>query len=536
MNDSLNGLRRPFLVGTRSLRNSACLFLLITLAVAVFLRLYHLADFLPILVDEAIYMRWAQIIRDRSVWFVSLVDGKPPALYWLYALIYNVSEDFHTQIRLVSVVFGIGAVLSLFFFSRRILDPAARCLLAILMALVPYSVLWDRLGYAEACVNFIGIVVSLQSIEALSKAGHATIRSTIMIGMALSLGIAVKQTVWFFAAIPILCWLCSKQWSNYKHILLCFGLPIVVQVALAYAAPALPKFTSASILLHRTDFLISFESFLSNPFEQFTRNFPLFWDYSTAYLGVPVILVSAASGLILLKRREIDAWVLSIFGFTVVTFHLFFVTHFPSRYLYPFAWIPVYFTARGFALARMVLPRAWFNGLVIPLYIVVAAGCAVRSWQIVESPKMGLSKADAGLFCGSHPFAGFGVKQAVLYLREAINDPSAAVLVDPYWGTPSDAIVAMLSRAGTPVIEAWWLELPDRQPLVPLEETVLMTSHYERISSGICDFRRYKVIYFVTDTGYFNVRSVFERCPTATIEACFLKPNGTDAIVVYRLR
>jgi len=35
----------------------------------------------PILVDESIYLRWAEIIDHQGQWFISLLDGKQPLQY-----------------------------------------------------------------------------------------------------------------------------------------------------------------------------------------------------------------------------------------------------------------------------------------------------------------------------------------------------------------------------------------------------------------------------------------------------------------------
>ena len=48
---------------------------------------------LPIFGDEAIYLRWAQLIRGEGVGsmhlWVSLADPKPPLHYWLLALFFH---------------------------------------------------------------------------------------------------------------------------------------------------------------------------------------------------------------------------------------------------------------------------------------------------------------------------------------------------------------------------------------------------------------------------------------------------------------
>src|SRR5690606_34918646 len=50
------------------------------------LRVFRLMADFPIVGDESIYLRWAEIIDHQGQWFVSLLDGKQPLNFWLYAL------------------------------------------------------------------------------------------------------------------------------------------------------------------------------------------------------------------------------------------------------------------------------------------------------------------------------------------------------------------------------------------------------------------------------------------------------------------
>ena len=50
------------------------------------LRAFKLTSLFPILVDESIYLRWAEIIDHQGQWFISLLDGKQPLQPWILAL------------------------------------------------------------------------------------------------------------------------------------------------------------------------------------------------------------------------------------------------------------------------------------------------------------------------------------------------------------------------------------------------------------------------------------------------------------------
>ena len=44
-------------------------------------------EMFPVLVDESIYMHWAEIIEHQGQWFISLLDGKQPLQYWVLAVL-----------------------------------------------------------------------------------------------------------------------------------------------------------------------------------------------------------------------------------------------------------------------------------------------------------------------------------------------------------------------------------------------------------------------------------------------------------------
>ena len=62
------------------------------LVLGFLLRAYRILEMFPILVDESIYLRWAEIIDHQGQWFISLLDGKQPLQYWLLTILRKVSE------------------------------------------------------------------------------------------------------------------------------------------------------------------------------------------------------------------------------------------------------------------------------------------------------------------------------------------------------------------------------------------------------------------------------------------------------------
>src|SRR3989337_697389 len=82
--------------------------------VAFALRIYNLT-ILPIFGDEAIYIRWSQVMRaDPSLRFLPLSDGKQPLLMWSAIPLLKVFSDPLFAGRAVSVVSGVLTFLGVF--------------------------------------------------------------------------------------------------------------------------------------------------------------------------------------------------------------------------------------------------------------------------------------------------------------------------------------------------------------------------------------------------------------------------------------
>src|SRR5215472_2325773 len=168
-------------------------------ATAALFRVFRLMSLFPILIDESIYMRWAEIIDHQGQWFISLLDAKQPFSYWIYALIRQAAPDSDPLFgpRLVSACAGIGSVLLLFRLGRRLAGARAGLLAALFYAALPFGVLYDRLGYTDALVNLSGIAITVVSVEYFSRTA-LSLRGTLLLGALLGIGFSIKSTFTLF--------------------------------------------------------------------------------------------------------------------------------------------------------------------------------------------------------------------------------------------------------------------------------------------------------------------------------------------------
>jgi hypothetical protein len=66
---------------------------------------------LPIFADEAIYIRWSQVMKaEATLRFLPMTDGKQPLFMWMLMPMLKLIEDPLLAGRLLSVASGLGSL------------------------------------------------------------------------------------------------------------------------------------------------------------------------------------------------------------------------------------------------------------------------------------------------------------------------------------------------------------------------------------------------------------------------------------------
>ncbi|MCL4366168.1 glycosyltransferase family 39 protein, partial [Patescibacteria group bacterium] len=127
------------------------IFVLGILAVLYFiLRLPNLT-LQPIFADEAIYIRWAQVMKAESTLrFLPLSDGKTPLFMWTMMPILKFIQDPLFAGRLLSVLSGFFTLLGVFFLSRKIFNNKTAFWAGLLYTVTPYTVFFDRMALVDS--------------------------------------------------------------------------------------------------------------------------------------------------------------------------------------------------------------------------------------------------------------------------------------------------------------------------------------------------------------------------------------------------
>lgn len=504
----------------------------VILVVSAFFRLFRLMSLFPILVDESIYIRWAEIIVHQGQWFISLLDAKQPLSYWIYALIRKLAPAADPLLgpRLVSVFAGVGSTYLLYRLVRKLSTERAGLIAALLYAVLPFAVLFDRLAYTDALVNFSSIALSYASVEYFA-AESCSLWGALSVGAIVGIGYSFKSTFALCAELPVLAAMFFRRPRVTSVILLAviYTVAAVLPTISFLNVPDAPNFEMNNLLLHHTDFFVPMDLLREEPLATLSNNGALAIGYAKSYITYPFAIAAALAFPWLMHRRRREACFLAILFFLPLFVEMIALWFVHSRYLFPLVWPLI--VVLSIAIADM---KRW---LASGLTLAVAGPMLIASTTILRNPEHQLHPVDVSEFLSSGPFSGYGINEAVAYVRKQSEDGRPlTVLTDPSFGTPMDAIHAYLNLwNGIRVYDAWWLQIGDR-PILPKEPLQVMRSQYERVPAGVVNFPMLPRVYYITDTNYNEPSAVAKREPTARLEMRFEKRNGKDFVDVYRLR
>jgi len=287
-------------------KNKAFRFFLFIFIVVLyfFSRLQNLTS-IPVFGDEAIYIRWAQIIKsEENLRFIPQTDGKQPLFMWFNALSLKFISDPLVASRFISVLSGFGIIIVLFFTTAVILNFKSSeknifkfiqnsistyfypsIFTSLIYCLLPFTFFFDRLALADTLLSFFGLTSLLFSLL-LSK--YPRLDLSFILGTILGLAWLTKSPAIYFIALS----LGTFFIFNLKKILLIvFPLISSIIAFVIYNILRLgPQFNM--IYLRNRDYVWSFSEIIKHPFDPLRPHLLDTFVLYSHYISWPLLLVS----------------------------------------------------------------------------------------------------------------------------------------------------------------------------------------------------------------------------------------------------
>jgi 4-amino-4-deoxy-L-arabinose transferase-like glycosyltransferase len=272
---------------------------------------------IPVFGDEAIYIRWAQVIQaEENLRFLPQTDGKQPLFMWVNAATIKFIQDPLIAGRFISIMAGLGLILFLFLTTAIFLNYKDKeknifkfiknsisknfypsIFTSLIYCLIPFSFFFDRLALADTLLSFFGLAALFLSFL-LSK--YPRLDLALILGFILGLAWLTKSPAIYFVVLSFLTFLIFNL-KKLKTII----LPIIsgLLAFLIYNILRLgPQFHM--IALRNKDYIWPVSEILKHPLDPLKPHLLNTFNLYNQYISLPLIIFSCTGLLLFFLNKK----------------------------------------------------------------------------------------------------------------------------------------------------------------------------------------------------------------------------------------
>ncbi len=423
---------------------------------------------LPVFADEAIYIRWAQLIIDEPLRyaFFPLNDGKTPLFIWLLIPFQYIFSDQLFAGRFLAVLIGflqmllIGALVKKLGGSR-----TSQILSQLLVLFLPFWYFYHRMalmdGLLTLCISGALYATIVLQEEKFTKLADLFKRSSllwIVVG-ALAVGAALWSKLPAVLAFPSLCLFVflrpATQAKNLQQQLVALFykvLPIGAVIFGGLCIFALLKLNPAfgQLFSRGGDFLYPVSEVLGGGWSKTLPQLPTYLSYFVSYLSAGVLFL-LVFGCYLPHPKQRQVVVLTLAGLLFVAPIALLGKVVYARYLLPAA---PFFTLAAVLTIDTLLEWLKETGVKkIQAQILLAITGVLIVLTIIPNLVASLVNPNTTPFVPSDRVqyltewsSGHGIIETVALLEDASQTKKIALATEGYFGTLPDAVLLYLHR------------------------------------------------------------------------------------------
>jgi len=428
-----------------SKRDSKYLILVAILILGYFVtRLINLTG-IPVFCDEAIYIRWAQIMRAvQSLRFIPLSDGKQPLFMWLIIPFLKIFSDPLVAGRIVSVLSGLGTMVGMGVLSYLLFKKKEISLFASILYLVsPFCFFFDRMALADGLLSVFGIWYLVFSILLVK---NLRLDFAMISGILLGLGLITKSPALFFALmLPLTIFVINnetmKQWSNRLKLVVLWIVVMIFAFAIYNILRLGPEFHM--IAIRNKDYVFSLSEILKYPLNPLAGNLKSVVEWYWILLTPPLFILGIFGIPLVLKNNFKKGLFLLLWWLIPLLAQSAIARVYTSRY--------VLFSVPIFLIFAAVLLEQIFSTLknkvlttifltvifIVPFYQVFLLIAFPQRAYLPENERKGYLEMWT---------AGYGIRESAEYLKEAAKTKKVLVGTEGYFGTLPNGLEMYLEK------------------------------------------------------------------------------------------
>ncbi len=396
-------------------------------------RLFHLT-LIPVFVDEAIYIRWSQVMRtEPTLRFLPLSDGKQPLFMWLTIPMFKLFSDPLVAGRFTSILAGLGSLIGLssltWYISR---SKKAIFVVLLLYILTPFTLFFDRMALADSLLSMFAI---WSFFLGLLFVHYQRLDLALLLGMILGGAVLTKSPGWYFLPLQLFLLLNLKKINRVIALKLLGGwlVALVIVFAMYNILRLGPNFQM--IAIRNKDYVFSFAEVLSHPLNPFIGHFTDSISWLISLITWPAI------GLLLLSLflKPFRSYKLSLFLWSLlpILFQASIAKAYTSRYF--LFTIPPLLIIIGLALEE--LKHKSLKKVVSGLFLLILLFASYKDLLLLTNPPAAPIPQNMKYGYFQEWTAGYGQDLVAQYLKKA-RPSTTKILVgtEGFFGTLPDGL------------------------------------------------------------------------------------------------
>jgi len=407
--------------------------------VAFLVRIINLT-ILPVFADEAIYIRWAQIMANEpTLRFLPLSDGKQPLFMWIVMVLVGIADDPLVIGRMVSVAAGLVSLGGVFVLSYLLFRSKCVSLVSsLLWAISPFSVFFDRMALVDGLVASLAVWIVIFAVLTVK---YARLDMAMITGFLLGLAFLTKSPALFFLLlIPSALLFAKLPEGREKRLVhsIKLGLYVVVIWVIGFGMQNILRLGPNYHLIaqRNVDYVYPISHIISSSLDPFLPHFHRHLEWLWMMGPGFVLVFIFVGGVGNLKKNWREVLLLVLWSVGLVSASAMYAKVFTARYI--FYTIPFYFilAASSFGLKKI---RKY---LYVVLFLFVVNAVWFDYLLLTNPEKAYLPRSERSGYLEEWT-AGTGIAWVADYIKEeARNNPDRHIVVgtEGFFGTLPDGL------------------------------------------------------------------------------------------------
>lgn len=405
----------------------------------------------PIFADEAIYIRWAQVMKaEPALRFVSLSDGKTPLFMWAMAPLFKVIQDPLLAGRFLSVLSGLMTLTGVFFLSKRVFGRNVSFWAALIYTVCPYTVFFDRMALVDSMLAAFTIWVVYFAVWLLQS---LRLDLAMILGYLMGGALLVKTPAMVnILVLPLsIIGFAKSNYSGNKllKLLLFWAVAIAIAMIMYNILRLGPGFQQLSS--RNADYVFSPVELSGRPLDPFIPHFRDIADWFPKLLTIPIlvaVIIGIVSVVLSFNRMGL---VILIWALVPLALEMAFLRTFTARYL--LSSIPPFLVLAGAGIDYILRKTRKYKPsfIILTLVLLLPQSLYFDYWLSKDPSLAPLPKEERKGYLEDWT-AGYGFKEIAAFIMEKKKSQTVVVGTEGSFGTLPDGLQIYLDKASVPII------------------------------------------------------------------------------------